>query len=607
MASPVDATLTEQYRRLGVPLLTAKGTRTVVDYFEQSAKLWPDNQISLRGQLSASINYRSVAADVRKLSAALRRDPFFRLNDGDHVGIHLPSSPYAFVATFAVWRAGLAMVPIDPTWTDEKYLIQQLNKADLKAIVISDFLLPSYLKVVQKLKNEPRLIAVHLSDYYPFWVRWLVTRKLQEKNRWCDLDESQHRAPHLVRAWTDTLNNDYTDIGNRAGENALAVLIYGSGTTSIDDQDLKLIEWTHKNLTAEICMTEAYFFNPRGDPRVFRKGRERILAVIPLSHSFGAIVCVAAAGAFGFNVDFVPNPRTADSRFDAKLLAKLITERRPTIIPLSPKHYDLVLAYLKKQGRGPGRRRNFGFVKLFISGSEKLREQTFQEWKEITGADIYEGYGLTEVCAAALCNHPLTNMPGTVGLPLPGQKTKIADEDGKELAPGNEGELLLKGDNIFSGYYGNAEATRRAFTEDGWFKTGDLCVVSPGNGTHRIVGRKKDISIIGGINVSNAAVEAVIKEYEAVEDAAVFGVEYPRKGEVLVAVVILKDHVQSANEETEKKLREFLDHSGKLERTAIPKVILFKQLADVPVTTIGKIKKKMLQKTMNEEMAKTHD
>jgi len=115
------------------------------------------------------------------------------------------------------------------------------------------------------------------------------------------------------------------------------------------------------------------------------------------------------------------------------------------------------------------------------------------------------------------------------------------------------------------------------------------------------------ISIIGGINVSNAAVEAVIKEYEAVEDAAVFGVEYPRKGEVLVAVVILKDHVQSANEETEKKLREFLDHSGKLERTAIPKVILFKQLADVPVTTIGKIKKKMLQKTMNEEMAKTHD
>lgn len=223
-------------------------------------------------------------------------------------------------------------------------------------------------------------------------------------------------------------------------------------------------------------------------------------------------------------------------------------------------------------------------MRLFTSGSAPLLPQTFAQMVEQTGFEIVERYGMTET--GMNTSNPLDGQrkPGTVGPALTGVVTKIVDSDGATVAPGEPGDLLVKGDNVFSGYWQMPEKTAEEFTADGFFKTGDVASLDE-EGYVSIVGRSKDLVITGGLNVYPKEIEAVIDKVEGVKESAVIGIPDSDFGEAVTAIVVKGD-----DSLTESQIRPELEKLASFKR---PKQIFF--VDELPRNTMGKVQKNLLR------------
>jgi malonyl-CoA/methylmalonyl-CoA synthetase len=226
---------------------------------------------------------------------------------------------------------------------------------------------------------------------------------------------------------------------------------------------------------------------------------------------------------------------------------------------------------------------------LFISGSAPLLIETFNEWKERTGHTILERYGMSETIM--LTSNPYDGKQGerrggTVGFPLPGVGVRVRDDDGKELAAGEIGNIQVRGPNVFKGYWKMPEKTREEFTDDGWFKTGDVGKIDE-RGYVTIVGRSKDLIISGGYNVYPAEIEGYINEMPGVAESALVGVPHPDFGEVGVAVVIPKPGARVDAEQIVAQLK------SQLANFKIPKRCFV--VDALPRNTMGKVQKNLLR------------
>jgi malonyl-CoA/methylmalonyl-CoA synthetase len=224
-------------------------------------------------------------------------------------------------------------------------------------------------------------------------------------------------------------------------------------------------------------------------------------------------------------------------------------------------------------------------VRLFISGSAPLTEQTFQAWRERTGHSILERYGMSETMMNT--SNPLDGqrLPGTVGFPLPGVQVRVADGAGATRAVGEVGVLEVKGPNVFSGYWRMPEKTAEEFTSDGFFVTGDLASVDM-SGRVTLVGREKDLVISGGYNVYPKEVEQLLDEIPGIRESAVIGVPHRDFGEAVVAVVV-PSAADVGLEQVDTAL------AGKLARFKQPKRIL--NIEELPRNAMGKVQKKALR------------
>jgi malonyl-CoA/methylmalonyl-CoA synthetase len=228
-------------------------------------------------------------------------------------------------------------------------------------------------------------------------------------------------------------------------------------------------------------------------------------------------------------------------------------------------------------------------MRLFISGSAPLLIETFNEWQERTGHTILERYGMSETIM--LTSNPYDSKDGerrggTVGFPLPGVGLRVCDDQGQELPTGEIGGIQVKGPNVFSGYWQMPEKTREEFTEDGWFKTGDVGKIDE-RGYVTIVGRSKDLIISGGYNVYPAEIEGYINEMPGVAESAVVGVPHPDFGEVGVAVVIPKSGANLDGDEIIAALK------AQLANFKIPKRCFV--VSELPRNTMGKVQKNLLR------------
>jgi long-chain acyl-CoA synthetase len=223
-----------------------------------------------------------------------------------------------------------------------------------------------------------------------------------------------------------------------------------------------------------------------------------------------------------------------------------------------------------------------------ISGAMALPHELVIPFEEASGGYLVEGYGLSE-CSPVLMANPVADnrVPGTVGLPLPGTECRVVDPDdpGIDMPPGERGELLVRGPQVFGGYYGKPEETEAVFA-DGWFRTGDIVTIDEA-GFVRVVDRIKELIITGGFNVAPTEVENALRQHPGVEDAAVVGLPSSHSGEEVVAAVVL-----TAGEEVDvEAIREFA--RGILTPYKVPRRIFV--VDELPKSLIGKVLRRQVR------------
>ncbi|MCY3622012.1 MAG: AMP-binding protein [Gammaproteobacteria bacterium] len=338
----------------------------------------------------------------------------------------------------------------------------------------------------------------------------------------------------------------------------LAAIIYTSGTTGRP----KGAMLAHANLisNAEIlCAAWGW----RDD--------DVLLHALPIFHVHGLFVALHCA--------FLnATPVILLKRFDvAALVAEL---PRATVLMGVPTFYTRLLDDVSFDAASCTN------MRVFISGSAPLAEQTFAAFEQTTGFRILERYGMSETLMNT--SNPLEGerAAGTVGFALPGTAVRVTDDDGYELPRGEVGNIELRGPNVFKGYWQQPEKTAEAFRDDGFFVTGDMGTMD-GEGRLTLVGRTKDLVISGGYNVYPKEVEMLLDEIPEVVESAVIGVPHPDFGEAVVAVVVAEDGVDQA------RIDRFL--GTRLARYKHPKRVLC--VDELPRNAMGKVQKNVLRET----------
>jgi long-chain acyl-CoA synthetase len=292
-----------------------------------------------------------------------------------------------------------------------------------------------------------------------------------------------------------------------------AIILYTSGTTGHP----KGAELTHGNLGRNAQVTATTLLELQPD--------DVILGCLPFFHAFGQTCCLNAAVQAGAAVILM-------ARFDGAGALDIINRHGVTIFEGVPTMYS---ALVEQSVRAP---RPTPTLRLGISGGAALPVETLNRFEAAFDCAVLEGYGLSETSPVASFNHPgRPRKAGSIGTPIAGVEFRVIDDDGKEVAPGDAGEIVIRGHNVMKGYWIKPDDTATALV-DGWFKTGDVARVDE-DGYYYIVDRKKDLIIRGGFNVFPREVEEVLYEHPAVLEAAVIGLPHASLGEEIGAAVAL--------------------------------------------------------------------
>ena len=347
----------------------------------------------------------------------------------------------------------------------------------------------------------------------------------------------------------DTLHRDADD---------LAALLYSSGTTGVP----KGIMLTHSNLLRNTeALVEAWGFTDA----------DRLLHALPIFHVHGLFVAIGCVLLSGGSMRWLP-------AYDAKQVIKYLPEC--TVLMGVPTYYTRLLAEESFTASVAEK------MRLFVSGSAPLLEETFVDFEQRTGQRILERYGMTETNMNT--SNPLhgERKPGTVGPPLPGVQVRICDDDSNILDIGEIGNLQVRGPNVFVGYWNMPEKTAEDFTNDGYFNTGDKGKIDS-DGYVSIVGRAKDVVITGGLNVYPKEVELFIDDLPGVMESAVIGVAHADFGEAVVAAVVLEPGSQLNESDIINAAKE------NLANFKVPKRVFF--IDELPRNSMAKVQKTVLR------------
>lgn len=490
-------------------------------------------------------------ADVDRQSSALAAylQKVAGVRKGDRVAVMLPNL-LAFPLTFiAVTKAGGIQVNVNPQYTARE-LEHQLNDAGVETIVVYDGATPTLAAVLSKTRIRT-VITVGPGDGSGAAIPGPA------------VDASLRNAATLPAAIARgaTLGFDPVDVSGAD----LLVLQYTGGTTGLS----KGAVLTHRNLVANIEQFKAFM------PDVLRRGEETIVTAIPLYHIFALMVNFLTCFSVGAENWLVANPRDLDALID------VLKAARPTIFVGVTTLYAGLAAHPRLTEVDWSR------LRLSAGGGAAVIEIVSDRWKSVTGSFICEGYGLSETSPVVSFNPQSTSgYTGTTGLPVPSTDVKLLDDQDKEAGVGEPGEICVKGPQVMRGYWNKPEANAKAFTPDGYFRTGDVGVFDA-KGLLKIVDRKKDMIIVSGFNVYPNEVEALASSFPGVAECACIGVPDERTGE---AVKLYVTRVPGA-EVTEDAL---VAHCrAGMAAYKVPRIICF--VDALPKSTVGKILRRELR------------
>jgi long-chain acyl-CoA synthetase len=350
-----------------------------------------------------------------------------------------------------------------------------------------------------------------------------------------------------------------TEVADPADDDT-AVILYTSGTTGTP----KGAELTHANLTKN-CKIALGLFGLGSDAVT--------LGALPLFHSFGQTCGMNATTFGGGTLTLIP-------RFEPKKALEIIQRDRVTVFEGVPTMYNAML-------HEPDREQfDTSTLEVCASGGSAMPVELMRAFEEAFGCKVLEGYGLSETSPVASFNHPdLERKPGSIGTPVDGVEMKVVDDDDNDVAPGEIGEIVIRGHNVMKGYWNRAEATEEVM-RGGWFHSGDMAKIDD-DGYYFIVDRKKDLIIRGGYNVYPREIEEVLYEHPDVREAAVVGIPDDKLGEEVGAAVALSDGASTTPEE----LRDFV--KGQVAAYKYPRHVWL--VDDLPKGPTGKILKREIE------------
>ena len=302
-----------------------------------------------------------------------------------------------------------------------------------------------------------------------------------------------------------------------------AVLVFTSGTAGSPRAAIL----THRNLMANIEQNRRMPDHVRADDVVF--------GVLPVFHIFGLNVVIGMSLDAGASIVLV-------QRFDPVTAIETIGQRGVTVVPGAP---PIWVAWSMLEGFGTS---HFASVRLALTGAARTPPEVADRLAEKFGITLREGYGLTEASPVVTSSVGVEPRRESVGRVVPGVEVRVVDSDGSDIIAGDSGEVLVRGENVFVGYWNDAAATARVLDDDGWLHTGDIATVD-GDGYLYLLDRAKDLIIVSGFNVFPAEVEEVLMRHPAVREAGVVGVPHPQTGESVRAYVVLNEG-HEADEDT---------------------------------------------------------
>ncbi len=489
------------------------------------------------------------------------------LEPGARVAIMLPNVPQFAVTMAAILRAGYTCVNVNPLYTARE-LEHQLRDSGATTIVILENFAATLAEVIERTPVKNVVMAA-MGDLLGFWYGQWITFAVRHLAKLVPAYKLPLGDGRSVTAFNRAVaeGSRLTLKPAQTTLNSIAFLQYTGGTTGLS----KGAVLTHRNIVAAILQAEEWF-----TPALQRVGdvsKTNNIAALPLYHIFALTLCLLSIR-WGAHLTLIPNPR------DFGKFIEVLKKRPFHMLPAVNTLFNALLQHPQFK--------TVDFSNLCVSqaGGMAASEGTAKHWLQVTGCPMIEGWGMSETCAIGT-NNPVINkeFTGTIGLPLPSIEVAIKDDDGKSLAIGESGEICIKGPQVMTGYYQQPEENRKAFTSDGFMRTGDIGIMDE-RGYTRIIDRKKDMIIVSGFNVFPNELENVISLCPGVIECAAIGITDEKQGEAIKVFVVKNDPTLTEDD---------VSAYCKLHLTGYkrPKYIEFRD--DLPKTNVGKILRRELR------------
>ena len=556
---PSDRPWLSAYERYGIKasIDMPEDDTSLLDVFERNFRRYGNKTAYIC--MGSTISYKQLDLYSRQIASYLQS---IGLKQGDRVGVMMPNILQYPIVALGIIRAGMILVNVNPLYTSRE-LSHQLCDSGAKALFVVENFAKTYQKAEDKgavehvivcklgdmlgvLKGTAvNLIARHVKKMIP---SYRLPESVTFKHALSEVSASKYQRPQL----------NLSDV---------ALLQYTGGTTGV----AKGAMLSHGNLVANMLQINALMESAFEDDV---HADDVILTALPLYHVFSFMVCGMYGMYQGYAGLLIPNPRDMDG------LIKEMGKYKPSFIPAVNTLFNGLV------NKDNFAELDFSNLKASIGGGMSVLPSVAKKWHDITGLPIVEGYGLSETSPVVAFN-PMTiaEFTGKIGIPASNTDVILIDNDEKEVALGERGEICVKGPQVMIGYQNRPKETAETFTKSGYLKTGDIGIMND-KGFIKIVDRKKDMILVSGFNVYPNEIEEAMSEHPAVKECGAIGVPSEERGEEPKIFVVKKGKV------TEQELLDF----GKKQLTGYKRPRHVEFVDELPKSNVGKILRKELRK-----------
>jgi long-chain acyl-CoA synthetase len=526
----------------------------IVNIFDESVAKY-GNKVAYKN-MDVTLTFNEVNAHVDALVWYFQNKT--TLKKGDRIALQMPNLLQFPITIFACLKAGLVIVNTNPLYTAEE-MRHQYKDSGAKAIIILENFASNLESILEDTQIET-VITTSIGDMLGTVKGAITNFVVRYVKKMVPAYKIENEIP-LKKILGEHKAKKGTQVNITS--NDLAFLQYTGGTTGVS----KGASLSHGNLCANVQQVEAWI-HP-----LFKDGEDTIITALPMYHIFALTANCIVFFRYGAENILITNPR------DMKAFCKDLKKNPFSIITGVNTLFNGLL------NQEEFRNLDFSKLKISLGGGMAVQDVVAERWEKLTNSPLLEAYGLSETSPAATIN-PIngTHRRGSIGLPLPNTEIKLFDDDGKEVAIGQPGEIGIKGPQVMMGYWNRPDETAKCMLGE-YFLTGDVGVMDE-DGFFKIVDRKKEMILVSGFNVYPNEVEKAIAENPKVLEVGVRGEKNSDGTEFVKAFVVKKDSSLTENEVIEECRKLLTGYK-------VPREVVFRD--ELPKSNVGKILRRMLK------------